>query len=280
MTKWLPGLGLLAMVLAMQTASACEGGSRLGDSVTVPGCDAAGQRCVPATRAVYEYSEAFPDSDADIVIVVPASPWHFYDGEERILSVEEVASVIRGHMTDKTRRVVLVGSWTGGTPDAQGDSLAQQVSAALDGFPVEGMDGFLWLDAKGGHRVTRQAFTLRAGSGYYQIAEGSEVFVSLSHGWAAGLEQQMIANGDTRLLRTAAVGWEVFMLCPERALSGFELAARHGDAIAAYNAAVLRLERDDEGDRAAAISLLQQAADSGDSKAAEKLLTLRRGSER
>jgi hypothetical protein len=44
-----------------------------------------------------------------------------------------------------------------------------------------------------------------------------------------------------------------------------------GNAIAAYNAALVRLERDYAGDREAAQRLLQRAVELGDAKAAERL---------
>lgn len=262
-------LGLLTPV-----AWACDNSLVLQGVEAVKGCDPKIATCVSAYEAVYQYAEDYPDTDADIVIAMPSSPWHFYDGDGRIFGAEEMAEKIRPFMTDKATRVVLLGSWTGGAPGQAGPSLAKQVSKALDGFPVEGIDGFLWLNADGGKRVTRQAHTLRQGAGHYQIVQGSEVLVPLVHGWASGLEDRFIERGDTGLLRHAAMGWEVFYLCPDGALAGFELAAKHGDAVGAYNAAILRLERASEGDRAAAVALLKQAAGMGDEKAQAKLAAL------
>lgn len=263
--------GLSALALSLPPAEACETGLSLGGTEAVAGCNSAKQTCIPAANAVHAYSEAYPDTDADIVIVLPSSPWHFYDPDGRIIPVDEMVALLRPFITDKSERVVLLGSWTGG-----GESpLAQQVADRLGSLPVEGVDGFLWLSADGSTRITRQAYTVRQGGGFYQVAEGAEVLVPLTHGWASGLEDQFIAKGDTDLLLHAAIGWDVFHLCRDKALAGFELAAKHGDAVAAYNAAVMRLERGAAGDREAAFALLEKAAAQGDEKSRARLATLK-----
>ena len=43
----------------------------------------------------------------------------------------------------------------------------------------------------------------------------------------------------------AGVGYDVFLLCPERALAAFERAARMGSAIGAYNAGLIHAENGD-----------------------------------
>lgn len=261
----------LALALAIAgPAAACETGLDLAGTEVVKGCDAQAHTCIPSSRAVYEYAEAYPDSDSEVSISMASSPWHLYGPDGRMMRVEELAAVIRPHINEGTERVVLLGSWTGG-----GDRpLAQQMSDALDGVEVRGVDGFLWLSPDGSARVTKQAYTARNGSGYYEIAEGDEVLVPLAHGWAAGMEQRFIEGGDTGLLLHAAIGWDVFYLCREKALAGFELAAEHGVAIAAYNAALMRIERNHEGDRAAARRLLEQAASQGDTKSRDLLVEM------
>lgn len=69
----------------------------------------------------------------------------------------------------------------------------------------------------------------------------------------------------------AAAGWDVFFLCPDKALAGFERAAAKGSAIAAYNAALMRLERGREGDRTAALALLERGVALGDAKSKARL---------
>jgi TPR repeat protein len=64
------------------------------------------------------------------------------------------------------------------------------------------------------------------------------------------------------------------MLCPEKALRAFEASAGAGNPIGAYNAALMRLERNGAGDRKAALALLRNAAAAGDLKARQKLAAL------
>lgn len=262
--------GVSALAFGFPLAQACETGLPLGGTEFVEGCDPATQACISGSKAVYDYSEAYPDTDADIVIAIPSSPWHFYGPDGRILSVDEIVAVIKTFIDEKSERVVLLGSWTGGGKRP----LAQQVADGLDSLPVQGVDGFLWLSADGTARITQQGHTVRKGGGYYQVAEGGEVLVPLIHGWASGLEDQFIAQGDTKLLLHAAIGWDVFYLCRDKALAGFELAAKHGNAVGAYNAAVMRLERGDKGDREAAMRLLEKAAGQGDEKSKARLADL------
>ncbi|ODS63244.1 MAG: hypothetical protein ABS41_08805 [Arenimonas sp. SCN 70-307] len=259
--------GIFLLFALSGAVTACDTGLGLGGTEVVKGCNAEAQTCIPSSRAVYAYAEAYPDSDSEVSISLASSPWHLYGPDGRMMQVEELAAVIRPHINEATERVVLLGSWTGG-----GDRpLAQRLSKALDGMPVLGADGFLWLSPDGSTRLTKQAYTARNGSGYYEVAEGDEVLVPLAHGWAAGMEQRFIDGGDAELLLHAAIGWDVFYLCREKALDGFELAAEHGVAIAAYNAALMRIERNEEGDRAAARRLLEQAASQGDTKSRDLL---------
>jgi hypothetical protein len=260
----------LILFLCLPSAAACEADLPLIGTALVAGCDSDEQDCIPGANAVHTYSEAFPDTDAEIVIALPSSPWHFYGPDGRIISVDEMVAILRPYITDKSERVVLLGSWTGG-----GEApLAQQVADGLGSLPVEGVDGFLWLSADGSTRITKQAYTVRQGGGFYQVTEGADVLVPMTHGWASGLEDQFIAKGDTGLLLHAAIGWDVFHLCRDKALAGFELAAKHGDPVAAYNAAFMRLERGAAGDRGAALALLEKAAAQGDEKSKARLATL------
>jgi TPR repeat protein len=99
-----------------------------------------------------------------------------------------------------------------------------------------------------------------------------ELFLPLVAGWPAFVEDR-IAEDDAALLMHAAAGWDIFFLCPDRALAGFERAAAKGNAIAAYNAALMRLERNADGDRAAALALLERAAALGDARSKLRLRT-------
>lgn len=262
---------LLALGLISPAALACDTSHlALSGTVTVETCSPDSKAdCVYSEGVVYDYLQALPDSDEVLTIGLPTSPWRLYDSELRILMPEEMAARIRPKLDGKVQRVELIGSWTGAAPAPGISSLADRVSKALDGFPVKGEDGFLWLAANGARRTTRQAFTAREGAGSYYLPKGAEVFVSLAIGWPAFVEQ--MAPDDPELAMRAAVGHDAFFLCPDKALAGFERAAGMGHAIAAYNAAVMRLERNGDGDRAAALALLERGAQLGDSKSRERL---------
>ena len=264
---------LLAFSLLSPVALGCETSHLpLSGAVSVATCSPKQESpdCVYAGEAVYEYSKAMPDTDALYTIILQASPWRMYDGDMRILTVDDVANAVRPNLNGKVERVELIGSWTGVSPEPGVPSLADRVSNALGGFAVVGEDGFLWLAKDGTHRTTHQAFTMREGAGSYFLPRGSEVFVSLVAGWPADVQGQ-IPQDDADMLMRAAAGWDVFFLCPDKALAGFEQAAAKGNAIAAYNAALMRLERGTDGDRVSALALLERGAALGDARSRERL---------
>lgn len=264
---------LLALCLLSPAALACEKPHlSLSGNAVVATCfpQQEGADCVFSGQAVYEYMEAVPDTDEVITIGLSSSPWRMYDADMRIITVDEVADAIKSLRNPKVERAELIGSWTGVSPKPGVPSLADQVSKALDGFPVKGEDGFLWLSKEGKRRTTRQAFTMREGGGSYYLPKGAEVLVPLAAGWPAEV-QGMIPKDDALMLTRAAAGWDVFYLCPDNALAGFEHAAKQGSAVGAYNAALMRLERGAEGDRDAAVALLERAAALGDEKSRARL---------
>lgn len=263
---------LLTLCLLSPAALACDTSHlSLSGTATVETCSAQSSAdCIYAGKAVYEYMEAVPDPDSVFTIGLQSNPWRMYDGEMRILTVEDVAGAVRPKLDGKVERVELIGSWTGVSPEPGVPSLADRVSKALGGFPVKGEDGFLWLAQDGTRRTTRQAFTMREGAGSYFLPKGSEVLVPLVAGWPAFVQDQ-IPEDDAELLMRAAAGWDIFFLCPDKALAGFEHAATKGSAVAAYNAAVMRLERGDGGDRAAALALLERGVSLGDAKSRARL---------
>lgn len=252
-------------------ALACDT-SQLGLSgtVSVDTCPSESAECLYAGDALYRYVSAEKDDPATFSIALQASPWRLYDGDMRIIPVDELAAIVRPKLDDGTKRVLIRGSWTGVSPSTGVPSLARQLSAKLDGFPVDGEDGFLWISPDGSGRTTRQAFTTRVGGGSYFVPKGHEVFVPLVAGWPANIEAR-IPDDDANLLMHAAAGWDVLMLCPDKALAGFERAASKGSAIAAYNAALMRLERNAEGDRDAALALLERGVALGDAKSKQRL---------
>jgi hypothetical protein len=128
----------------------------------------------------------------------------------------------------------------------------------------------------GGLRTTHQAFTIRNGKGPYSVRVGEDVMTSLVAGWPVYLEEHFVKAGDSEGMLRAAAGWDIFLLCPDRALSSFEAAAKLSNPVSAYNAAMIRLERGDEGDHQAAMTLLSQAANLGDEPARDRLRQLKR----
>lgn len=265
----------LLLCLLVPAAQACENSHLpLSGTVTVPTCSPQQdpEHCIYAGKALYQYMGAIPDNDDVLTIGLHASPWRVYDGDMRILTIDELATSSRASLNGKVERVELIGSWTGVSPAPGTPSLAQRLSTALGGVPVSGEDGFLWLSSDGSRRTTRQAFTLREGGGSYYLPKDEALLVSLAAGWFAQA-QDVLPENDANLQMLAAAGKDIFLLCPDEALAGFEHAAGIGSAIAAYNAAVMRMERGHAGDRTAALALLEQAAAQGDEKS-KALLSL------
>lgn len=264
---------LVALCLLSPAALACESDHQLvlSGTATVETCSPQiSKDCVFAGNVLHPYFVAAPDDPSVMRIGLQSSPWRLYDGDMRILGIEELAAVVRANRDATETRIELIGSWTGVSPSPGAPSLADRLSQALDGFPVRGEDGFLWVKADGTRRTTRQAYTVRKGAGSYFLPKGGEVMAALAGGWPAEVEA-MIPDDQPELLMRAAAGWDVLYLCPDKALAGFERAAMKGSAIAAYNAAVMRLERGGERDRAAALALLKQGVALGDAKSKARL---------
>lgn len=261
----------LAGLLLADPAIACSAGKRLEGVLSIPQCDtdAEDTACVPGHRAVYEALEAL-EIPGEFTIGIQTSPWRMYDGEDRIVTVDELAATVRKQRPDSDKRVRLVGSWTAALPDGEGATLAQRLSTALDGVSVEGSDGFLWLSPRGGMRTTHQAFSVWK-AGDYSVRRGDDVMVALVPGAMAQFEDDFAKDGRADGVLRAGVGADVFMLCPEGALAAFERAGEMGSAIGAYNAGLMHAEA---GDRVSATTWLQKAAALGEAKAAPVLATM------
>lgn len=268
-------LGVLLAIANFHVLADCKASLPLEGVVSVKVCDPGTKKCISGAQAVYDYMGKVKDDPAILTIALHASPWHFYDSEMRILGVEEVAELVRPLLKPGVKRVALIASWTGVAPAPGQKSLAQRLSEELKGFPVDGKDGFLWLSKRGAMRTTRQALTLTQGRRPYGVVEGDEVMVSLVAGWSATMEEVFVEERDAERLMRAGAGWDIFFLCPDRALQAFEAAAKLSHPIAAYNAALVRLDRGHPGDLDAAIALASQAADSGDKKAKALLARLK-----
>lgn len=271
-------LTVILITASCQVLAECKPHMALEGVVSLDQCTA-GDSCVSAAEALFQYSTKKREADDDpttLNLSVHASPWRLYDMEKRIITIEEVAEMAKPFIVKGAKRIVLKASWTGVSPDRGEKSLATKLSEALGGFPVEGFDGFLWIAEDGSTRTTHQAATLFQGGGPYMIRPGSEVMVSMVAGWPAPLEDIFLQNKDSNGIKDAGAGWDIFFLCPDRALQAFEAAARYANPIAAYNAALIRLERKSKGDLKAAAELLSQAANAGDKKAQERLKILRK----
>jgi hypothetical protein len=264
-------LGVVIPLAGQYAYAECESSLRLQGAVSVQ-CCTDGDECIPATKAVYEYMQKI-ENPAVFSIGLQASPWHLYDADMRILTVEELAQMVKPKLQKPKQSVLLIASWTGVVPTVNGKSIAQKLSSLLDGFPVTGMDGFVWIANDGSVRTTQQAFTMKPKCPY-GVRPGEEVMVSLVAGWPVEFEQDYVKNGDAAGIMSAGAGWDIYMLCPERALGSFEMAARLSHPIAAYNAALMRLERGRDGDFEAATYLMKQAAALGDKKAQLRLREL------
>lgn len=260
----------LALALLPVLGHACEQAPALEGVLSIPQCDAASEECVPGTRAAHAALEALEIPDA-FTIGVQTSPWRMYDAEGRILTIVEVAAAVRAGMPASDRRVHLAGSWTAARPDGGGDTLAHRLSVALDGVPVDGSDGFLWLSPSGAMRTTRQAFSVWK-AGPYSVARGEDVLMALVPGAMAQFEDQFAGDNNAAGVVQAGIGFDVFLLCQERALAAFERAAGMGSAIGAYNAGLMRAEK---GDRTSAKTWLDLAERLGEAKAATALAELR-----
>lgn len=256
-------VGVIIAVLP-DVARACLSSPTLHGALTIPQCDprARAADCTPAAEVLHQRLEAFDIPDV-FTIGLQSSPWRMYDADARILTVEDVANGVRASRPESDRRVHLIGSWTAARPDGSTDTLAHRLSSALDGLPVDGSDGFLWLDQNGNMRTTRQAASLRI-TGPYAVHETDDVMMALIPGalidYEAGLDEQGNAEG----LVHVGMGYDAFLLCPERALAAFERAAELGSAIGAYNAGLIHAEA---GRRADATAWLRRAVALGDQRA-------------
>lgn len=263
---------LLFAVAACCSAQACPTTTSLHGFLQVEQCDPARAQCVPAEQALYDHTRAAPASAPDVMrISTHGSPWHLYDGDFRILEIDEVAAMVKQDATVK--RVNLVASWSGAMPVPHARTLARKLSAALGGMPVTGQDGFVWVAPDGSVRTTRQALTGRA-AGPYLVGRNDDVMTSMVAGWPLYLEDAFVKQRDGAGLLRMGAAKEIFLLCPDDALKSYEQGAALNNPVAAFNAAILRLERGQPGDVAAAMTLLRQAAAQGDEKAGKKLKSL------
>lgn len=269
---------LVALVLCINPGLAsaeCEHGFHLEGTLSVKDCDPKVDDCINGIRSIYEYGQKLDDGGDNLLTVsIMSSPWRFYGPDMRIIRPKELAESLKSSLDDKVKSVVLYASWTENTPTGRTKSLSQELSESLKGFPVKGIDGFLWIKGNGDYYSTKQAFTV-GGMFPYRHKTDDDLMIALPYGSYIHAQDYFAKEKDAESLRYAAVGWDVFILCPEKALATFEMAAALSDNISAYNAAVIRLERGQEGDFEAASKLLTQAANAGDEKAQALLVEIK-----
>ena len=238
-----------------------------GSTIVLPDCRA--DECVSATKLVHDYAEAVPDSDEAFTIAGHCSPWRLYAENGRIERIGDLAQQIRAHPKfPGVREIALICSWSGVRPEGATASLASQMEAAT-GKRTTGKDGFLWLGPGGAQKTTHQSFT--AYPGRYFARPGEPVMASAVFAMPEGFPQELERTRNAEGLRYAGVYADVFLLMPDVALARFEHAARYGDAISAYNAALMRLERGAQGDRERAEAFAKRATELGDKRAAALL---------
>lgn len=239
----------------------------------VDNCTPVGPTCVPAGEAISVYAGAQKDDGPEVLsIALHGSPWRLYDAEYHIVGIDELAGMVK-KQGRKIKRVVLYASWSGVPAEPGGKSIAQKLSAALNGMPVTGQDGFAWYAQDGKVSTTHQASTVVRG-GPYSVPKGTKVMASLVAGWYVSGEPEYTKQGDAIGLMRVGVGADIYLLCPERALKAFEASAALLNPVAAYNAGIMRLERGNPGDRQAAVQLLKRSAAFRDVKALAKLVSM------
>lgn len=252
----------------------CQHGLDLEGTISIQGCDPNEQECISGKSALYEYSDKLEDTDEVLTVSLASSPWRFYGPDRRILRAPDLAEMLKPHIKDKNvQKIEIYSSWSGVKPHGKEKSLAEELSEQFNGISVTAIEGFLWFKSNGDYYTTSQSFTI-GGHFPYSIKVGDDVMESLTDGAFVMAQDYFIKQKDAVGLNYAAVGWDTYMLCPDKALQTFELAAELNYPIAAYNAAVMRLERGEEGDFERASQLLEQAAEAGDKKAKSLLLEI------
>lgn len=271
-----PFIGILFIIFShIGFAEECKTEIALSGAVAIKNCDPKNQICITGSKAIHEYVNNMKDEPTELSISLQSSPWRLYGPDMRIITIEEISEMAKPSIKNGVKKIVLNASWTGIPPSNSEKSIAQKISASLNNFPVTGMDGFLWLAKDGTTRTTRQAYTVTRGQKPYTIAKGDDVMVALAVGWMVGFEQHFIKERDAEALMKVGAGLDIFALCPDRALELFEMSAKLSNPIAAYNAAIMRLDRQKAGDKEAAIKLLSNAAKLGDEKSLVKLNQLK-----
>jgi len=121
----------------------CEPPVTLEGTVSIE-CCIPPDECISAGRAIYDYSMSAKVDPDVLSISTQASPWHLYDGDMRIIPVEELAEGAKAKLRDGVKRIVLVASWTGVAP-------AATASRSHKSYPTRWMASrsVVWTDSYG-----------------------------------------------------------------------------------------------------------------------------------
>jgi len=116
----LRGLALLSLLAACAGAQAdCPATMPLKGVIKLDNCYPMRKDCVPAAEALYDYTTAMPDAGDEVLrISLHGSPWHLYGPDSRIMTIDDLAAVVR-QQGSKIRQVILMSSWSGTAPDKE-----------------------------------------------------------------------------------------------------------------------------------------------------------------
>lgn len=258
---------LFLISIAGTAVAKCAHQLPVSGAVSLSSCDPKTAACLEPEVAWNRFQKKFGELEEKnrqrLTLKLFTSPWRAYDSSSRIMSIDELARPSREGIASNpsVKRVEIIGSWSGVRPSPEQASLAEQLSRELDGFPVSGGQGFIWFDAKGGVRTTRQAFTILAGR--HMVAADGEVMLDLPLSNVIPAAGEIRAGKDGKGLLLLGVAWDVFGLCPEQALLAFEDAAALGEPTAAYNAAVMRRQPGALQDLSKSATLMKRSAELG-----------------
>ena len=138
---------IVLLISGQQAFADCESSLKLEGIVSVD-CCAPRDNCISAGKANYEYTETAKDDSSVLNISMHASPWHFYDNDMRILTIEDMAEMAKPTLRNGVKRIVLTASWTGVAPHYNGKSLAQKLSRFAKWLPCQ-WHGRIRMGSKG-----------------------------------------------------------------------------------------------------------------------------------
>jgi hypothetical protein len=163
-------LAIICLFMSSLVAAQCTPTLPVENVISIPLCDPNKQTCISTPTAIARYAEAYKDNPHIFSIFAQASPWHLFDSDSRILRISEIAVMIQQKRQKSHTSVELLTDWSAVQPSRGEKSLAQKLSKELQGFPVKGQNGFVWLTKDGTIKTTRQAFTTMNSKAAFDIA--------------------------------------------------------------------------------------------------------------